>query len=346
MKKGLNKYMDKSSIENCLFEATTYFNEGKYDEAANIYLQIEKYSQYRAGCHYLLAHISNAMNDPLTAYELYYSAFKEKGNVISEFLDKKHKNHGYIFTGMIEEKEFKNCILCGKAGEPYWCYSLPESALFTSDFNPVRMWLKCNDCNHLFAKSFPENLTDSYDLQAREDIFPYYEEILNMLKTYCKGNELLEIGIGGCECALVARNMGFNVFGMDINEKQVEYARTQHGLNAEVHDFIKFETDKKWDVIIMGDVIEHVKDPVAAMQKVSELLADNGVIWISTPDFESEFTIKTGHNDPMRREAWHINYFSKDSLYALLRRFGFLVMEHKESKHYNGSMEVIAVKGE
>ncbi|MCL1789619.1 MAG: hypothetical protein FWG33_04600, partial [Oscillospiraceae bacterium] len=57
-----------------------------------------------------------------------------------------------------------------------------------------------------------------------------------------------------------------------------------------------------------------------------------------------EFTKKAGHRDPMRRETWHINYFSKESLFMLLRRFGLEPVECKNSKHYNGSIEVIAVK--
>jgi 2-polyprenyl-3-methyl-5-hydroxy-6-metoxy-1,4-benzoquinol methylase len=338
--------MDKEH-KDLIQKAITLYEEGRYSESAEIYLTFEKFPQYRAPCRYMLAKISNVMGDPETAYELYYAAFDESNSVVSAFIDNDsdHPSRGYVFTGRKQEKEFINCPLCGKAGKPHWCYALVEAYSFTEEFNPVRMWLKCEDCNHLFARSFPENLSDSYDMAINVSLFPYYADLIGELKKHCKGNQLLEIGIGGCECSLIARKMGFDVFGIDVNEKLVEHARSFHGLDAEVHDFNEFESSKKWDIIIMGDVIEHVPDPVAAVKKASGLLSSDGVLWISTPDFESEFTKKAEHNDPMRKEAWHLNYFSKDSLYMLLRRFGLEPVANKASGHYNGSMEVIAVKG-
>jgi 2-polyprenyl-3-methyl-5-hydroxy-6-metoxy-1,4-benzoquinol methylase len=331
-------------MNELLNQAGALFEAGRFEEAAEIYLKLEANPEHRAVCLYNLARISNVTGDPSTAHDLYYAALYDNKHLVSLISPPNHKNHNYVFNGKHTEREYNNCPLCGKQSLPHWCYFLPSSATYIPDFNPVRVWLKCGDCNHLFAQSFPEDVTDSYDMQTQERFFPYYEKLLKSLKSLSKGKELLEIGIGGCECALVARNMGFNVFGIDINEKLVEYAGEKHGLNAEVHDFIKFEPGKKWDIIIMGDVLEHVSDPVAAVRKVSELLADKGVFWISTPDFESEYTIKAGHVDPMRRESWHMNYFSYKSLAALLRRFGLEVKSKDISAHYNGSMEITAVK--
>ena len=72
----------------------------------------------------------------------------------------------------------------------------------------------------------------------------------------------------------------------------------------------------------------------------------SGVLWLSTPNFESSFAIVAGHNDPMRREASHKNYFSRESLVNLLARFGLSPVDYRISGHYNGSMEVAAVKVE
>jgi len=94
----------------------------------------------------------------------------------------------------------------------------------------------------------------------------------------------------------------------------------------------------------MGDVIEHVSDPVQAMEQVNSLLNDNGVIWLSTPNFEAAFSKIAGHNDPMRREVSHKNYFSRPSLFKLLEMFRLMSVDYRISSHYNGSMEVVAVK--
>jgi SAM-dependent methyltransferase len=346
----------EENINALVFKAEALYVDGRYGESAEMYLKLEKYPQYRAWCRFMLANISSIMGDPETAYNLYYSAFNEDNAIFRNFSVINHPNHNYIFPGKMPEKEYKNCPLCGKAGRPHWCYPLVEwSNALPVEFNPVRMWLMCDDCKHMFASSFPENW-GSDDRQWRspttvEELFPYYSKILDVLEVFStppKGSGrrwLLEAGLGGCEFILTASKRGYKVLGIDIVKGIVDHAR-KLGLNAEVSDFYKKETDKKWNVLIMGDVLEHVPDPVAWIEKCSELMDDEGVLWISTPDFESDFAVKTGHSDPMRREVTHLNYFSKDSLYMLLRRFGLEPVADKASGHYGGSIEVIVVKAE
>jgi SAM-dependent methyltransferase len=336
-------------------KAKELFLHNNYNESAEICLELEKIQKFKAPCRFLLAAISNAMNDPQTAYDLYYSAFNENNAVTSLLYEHNHANFNYVFSGIRPEKKYPNCPLCGKAGEPYWCYPLVGCAYSIGErFNPVRMWLICHDCLHVFASSFPEftgpNNSGLGAWQTNEVLFSYYSKVLDDLEKYAKPSKdrgrfwLLEAGLGGCECILTAHKRGYKVFGIDIVKGIVDHAK-KLGLNAEVLDFYKMDAEKKWDIIVMGDVLEHVPDPVTWIQKCSELLAENGAIWISTPDFQSRFTLEAGHHDPMRREISHLNYFSKVSLCSLLRRFGLEPVQNKESKHYNGSMEVIAVKG-
>jgi hypothetical protein len=94
----------------------------------------------------------------------------------------------------------------------------------------------------------------------------------------------------------------------------------------------------------MGDVIEHVSDPAAALVKAEAMLADEGALWISTPSFESAFSEVVGHDDAMRRQQYHLNYFSRESLYMLLDRCGLKPVDYSISSHYNGSMEIVVVK--
>ncbi|GHU45216.1 hypothetical protein FACS1894111_13390 [Clostridia bacterium] len=66
----------------------------------------------------------------------------------------------------------------------------------------------------------------------------------------------------------------------------------------------------------------------------------------STPNFDSAFSIVKGHDDAMRRQQYHINYFSRKSFYKLLDRNGLKPVDYSISRHYSGSIEVIAVKKE
>ncbi len=320
--------------------------EGRLDEAAAQYGLLLNDSMFGPVCMYRLAQVANEQGNAQEAYDLYNRAFAAQPAICKIIFPEGHPHRDYVFGGMKQELEYGTCPLCGEAGKPHWCYPMPETANYTPEFNPVRLWLRCESCNHLFSKYYPERLFLYNDepRKAQPAFFAGYSDILSNIRRYTQGTALFEVGVGACECTLVAREMGYDVFGIDVIARHVQDARELYGLNVETHDFGEFETDKTWDVMIMGDVLEHVTDPVAAIEKANRMLNRGGVLWVSTPNFESAFSAFAGHNDPMRRQTFHLNYFSRDSLYGLLRRFGFEPMDYRVSPHYNGSMEIIAVK--
>ena len=117
-------------------------------------------------------------------------------------------------------------------------------------------------------------------------------------------------------------------------------------LNKEILccDFLNYTENKQYDLITMGDVIEHVNDTRDAVKKAYNLLKNNGVLWISTPNYESSFNRIHKLTTGMWNEPWHITYFSKKGLENLLKQFNFEILDYKVSSHYNGSMEIIARK--
>ena len=347
--------MTKNAFMKKFEQAESFFAQGNYEEASKKYMSLTGLPEAAPLAYYRIAAISNIAGDPTTAKNLYYKAFELKPDIARYILPKDHPNHDYVFGGKIDEELFADCMFCGKKGTPRWCYPVIEmGSAHVRKYNPVRLWLYCVDCQHMWAEEFPPQ---SYlvgmasggekpvGMPTRTQLFSIYSEILNKITQFVQsdGNELLEVGIGAGECALAAAEMGFNVYGIDISKGNIEQAK-RYGLNADMMDFMDFESEKKWDIIILGDVIEHVPDPLLAMQKLGDILAKDGAIWISTPNFESAFSMYAGHNDPMRKEASHRHYFSRQSMFKLLDRYGFMPVDYKISMHYNGSMEVIAVK--
>jgi SAM-dependent methyltransferase len=334
------------STETLFKEAEQLFNQGKIEKATEKYLKLTDDNLYAPFSYFRLADISNRTEDPLKAKELYYTALKMKPDIYKGLLPEGHPNRDYLFLGKKDEILYDKCPLCGEFSEAHWCYAtLGVGAAYFQKYNPVRVWLLCQQCNHLFAEEYPEKSPESEHtaMKTNPHFFPYYSDVLARIMQYITGNDLLEVGIGGSECAIVAREMGFDVFGIDIAAANVKQAK-KYGIAAEAHDFSEFEPDRKWDVIILGDVIEHVPNPAQSLAKAYCLLNDNGVLWISTPNFESCFSSFAGHDDPMRMEATHKNYFSRFSLFNLLDRFEFMPVDYRVSSHYNGSMEVIVVK--
>ena len=328
--------------------ASVLLSQGEYENAAALFFAIRKKNPALSPlCDYQLAIVANAQGDPMMAYKLYYNAFTRMPNLTSVLYVDKHFSKNYIFTGKRDEQERTSCPLCGNTDiTPKWCYPLPEAVGYNSFFNPIRLWMYCKPCHHVFARHFPEKLFIYNDSprSPQPSFFSYYSDVLGRISQYASGMKLFEVGIGACECLLAAREIGFDAFGIDVIDKHVRMAREKYGLNAETADFVEYETGDRFDVIIMGDVLEHVSDPVLAMNKAAELLKDDGALWVSTPNFDSAFSIVSGHGDGMKRQQYHVNYFSRDSFYFLLNKCGLIPVDYTISERYNGSMEVVAVK--
>jgi len=329
-------------------EAVNLVNAEKLEEALELLLELVNNDNLAPFCYYNIARVSNMLGEPEEAYELYYKALTAKPDLAAQILPADHSSSGYIFNGKKEETENTKCPLCGTESVPKWCYPLLEAHGYNSFFNPIRMWMYCDKCNHMFARNFPEKLFlyNTALRNANPVFFPYYSNVLSTIrgKGYATGMTLFEVGLGACECLLAAREIGYEAYGIDVIERHVEDAKSKYGLNAETADFNEYEPDRTWDVIIMGDVLEHVNDPEQALIKAESMLSDDGALWISTPSFESAFALIAGHNDAMKRQQYHLNYFSRESLYMLLERNRLIPVDYSISGHYNGSMEVIAVK--
>jgi 2-polyprenyl-3-methyl-5-hydroxy-6-metoxy-1,4-benzoquinol methylase len=329
-------------------EASELMRRGRLDDALERFFELEKNGELAPFCHYRIAQISNMVGDPETAYDMYYKALEAKPDITLQLFSDDHPNYKYVFRGKKTEKENTRCPLCGAEGVPRWCYPLFDAAGYNELFNPIRMWMYCEPCHHMFARDFPEKLFIYNTLPRRANpiYFPYYSGILSTIRRngFASGMTLFEVGIGACECLLAAREIGYDTFGIDVIERHVEEAKSKYGLDAETADFIEYDSDRLWDVIIMGDVLEHVSDPDLALEKAEAMLHDDGALWISTPTFESAFSIVTGHGDVMRRQQFHLNYFSRESLYSLLSRNNLAPVDYQISGHFDGSMEVIAIK--
>jgi len=179
---------------------------GNYEKASEIFLKLTKSELSSFYAYFCLAKIANFTNDPLTAKGLYYKAFEIKPDLCSLVFAQNHPNFGYVFKGMLEEPKQEVCPLCGKPGEPYWCYCLLENfAAYVQSFNPVRLWMHCRGCRHLYSEEFPvqkfEPSKDPGKLKGKgmptmTQMLSGYSLLLSKLGSFTQGNELLEIGVG------------------------------------------------------------------------------------------------------------------------------------------------------
>lgn len=103
-------------------------------------------------------------------------------------------------------------------------------------------------------------------------------------------HDVLDAGSGfGQYSYYVAKKFNANVFGVDINDSEVNKcnqfaARLKlNNLSFSVANLERLDLQKRFDVIVSVDVMEHIRDDVQVFKNFSRVVKDGGRILISTP---------------------------------------------------------------
>ena len=281
--------------------------------------------------------------NPFLSYKLIMKAFELYPDVGKEF------GLNYKYSNKDNEHITEKCPFCGGINAvAYYCVRQCERQ--KNSFPPAKLWMKCPNCDNFYTYNFPMQSVGEINghytkkenvefIEPRFMLSEYNDTFLN-LKKLSTGNEYLEIGIGNGEMLAVAQEFGYNVSGVEICKDDCE--RISYLLNIDIKntDIIKYDTDKKYDVIVMGDVLEHVSEPVTLIQKAKKMLSDDGVLWLSTPNYNSSYARLQKYRYCMWFEVNHYTFVSKESMEKLLEKYDLEIVKYNMSNRYFGSMEL------
>ena len=316
-----------------------YFIEGNYSE------EIFALGQY--ACAQL-----KAVTDPKLCYDLTKKAFTVYPQLA------KHLNVSYCYQGEAAiEHLTEECPFCGSTGSdlvPHFCFPQVLKLKNNHTFPPAKLWMKCSRCQNYFTYNFPlpdvGEINGHYTKDKNGSVLcnrfslAIYNHIFDRLKKMTEGKDYLEVGIGNGEMLAVAQEFGYDVDAVEICREDCERVSSVLGVDIKWCDFVNYQTDKKYDVIIMGDVFEHVTKPMAVFKKVRELLKDEGVLWLSTPNYNCAYARMEKFSHCMWQELNHYTYVSYESLCGLLHQLNMQAVDYRISDRYIGSMEVFIKK--
>ena len=102
-----------------------------------------------------------------------------------------------------------------------------------------------------------------------------------------KNLNILDIGCGGGLLSEPMSRLGGNVTGIDASEKNIISAKfhaKQNNLNISYfcNSPENFKSNKKFDLVLNMEIVEHVEDVNFFIKKSSELLKKNGLMFIAT----------------------------------------------------------------
>jgi len=172
------------------------------------------------------------------------------------------------------------------------------------------------------------------------DAHSYIYPVLRSLLTEHKGKLIIDVGCGNgvIACKLIAE--GFDVYGIDASASGISIARRAHADRFFIHDtsseyLPEVLADKKFDVVVSTEVIEHLYAPRRYIELIRTLLRPGGMLILSTPyhgylkNLALALTNKLDSHFTALWDGGHIKFWSIKTISVLLGEFDFKVVLFK-----------------
>lgn len=150
----------------------------------------------------------------------------------------------------------------------------------------------------------------------------------NFASKFVKGKNVLDIACGSGYGSKFLLDAGANsVTGVDVSPEAIKFAKENYatsGLNYEIGDISNFDKSVKYDVIVSFETIEHVDDYMSSLRHLYNLLKEDGILILSTPNRPISSPKCRNINDKPGN-PYHIREFSVGEMAHILRGAGFIV---------------------
>jgi 2-polyprenyl-3-methyl-5-hydroxy-6-metoxy-1,4-benzoquinol methylase len=267
----------------------------------------------------------------------------------------------------MKEKFFKNipCPVCGfERSKPIYpinkAYASSRSELDISDV--LVNIARCKECGHQFVQPLPQPtflkaFYSRYIPSARDGFYRnrsrggipvafrrrYGRWLERISLLHENGRTLLDVGAGLGTFLRLARECGYDVFGVEPNPEAAKELQDLYGISVYNCMLEELDASVQYDVVTMWDLLEHLPDPHVAIRKVRDLLKPDGILVLEIPLRDSliHWMVKVVYNFSLgliKRPLFlvcgihHLQYFSKKSIQSFLSVNGFEVAEQYRSE--------------
>jgi len=204
---------------------------------------------------------------------------------------------------------------------------------------------ECKNCGILFSsfnkKKSQKIYSENYYLSNnRKDGYNDYNGMYKSHKsTFLKRLEFIENNykkeglVFDFGCALghfceVAKEKNWIVIGSDLATYAAKYTKNKYDINTFICDITHPPvTNNIADLICLYDLIEHIPHPKKSLLALKNILKNDGILHIVTPDSNSFSAKILGARWFHYKPQEHLFYFNKHNLTNLLRQTGFEVLK-------------------
>lgn len=162
------------------------------------------------------------------------------------------------------------------------------------------------------------------------------EDLITLIPKSIKNCNVLEIGCGNGATLRKLKEMDIAIktTGIELYPQMINYYDVLDQFFSEDIEKITFPSsmDNFFDIILLGDILEHLVDPWSTLKKISALLTPNGLLLVSLPNIRYYSIIKSilWNGDFKYEEAGildktHLRFFCKKNIIELLESADFKI---------------------
>ncbi|MBN1872027.1 MAG: class I SAM-dependent methyltransferase [Candidatus Omnitrophica bacterium] len=240
-------------------------------------------------------------------------------------------------TGRILEKfsQKRNCPLCDN--NDY------EILFIKNGFSHVR----CNTCelvyvNPILDEKENERLVKAEDswqrvLETEEQIRIKSIEaryLIDVIEQYVRPDgksRVCDIGCGPGVLLRVAREKGYDVYGIEPNARCHSVLK-ENDIRYKA-EFLPFRSSfkERFDCVFLLNVLEHLREPKAALLDLRSILVPSGIAVITVPNIDALVYRILHEKSSTFGGHTHIQFFNPKTLSRLLQETGFEIVEYETS---------------
>lgn len=238
-------------------------------------------------------------------------------------------------------KTISQCIVCGSTQySPF--LTCKDYTVSKENFTIV----SCNDCGFKFTNPRPEDSVLGNYYKAEEYISHtntkkglvnklYHlvrtrtlKKKLNLVHSYVSRGTILDYGCGTGMFLNVCKNAGWESYGMEPDDEARKIASAANlNLFSDKSRINTYITDKKFNVITLWHVLEHVTDMDETLSFFKNRLDKNGVLIIAVPNHVSFDAKHYGEYWAAYDVPRHLHHFEKKTIQQLVENKGFRLRE-------------------
>jgi 2-polyprenyl-3-methyl-5-hydroxy-6-metoxy-1,4-benzoquinol methylase len=178
--------------------------------------------------------------------------------------------------------------------------------------------------NYISHSNTNSGLIDKIYQVVRQYTISQKIKLLNQLG---KKGQLLDIGCGTGDFLNAAKQDGWNVEGIEPGEKARNFAIAKHGLKVGNEKDISSLKEKKFDVITLWHVLEHVPYLNIRIKEIKTLLKEKGTLIIAVPNCASRDANHYKNYWAAYDVPRHLYHFTPSTIEKLFNKHNLLLLQ-------------------